>query len=543
MAALLALPQERHRQAVRRALILLLACLVPASSATAADGPFELNITNGLGAGEPELAIDPVHHTLVISFLFTTPPPDSADRNQGCGTAVSADAGRTWRLRLTHPADPGPTPGDPYHQCSDPTAAAGPDGTVYAGGGWWDTPGGFIDDYNMYVARSGDGGLTWGPSVFATGDRDVLANLLLGKNTGHSDREFLTVDNRTGTLYATATDIARVRRWIVASHDQGRTFGPLRAIDSAVDPELPQDYIPAAANGVLAVSYIAPSGPIFETSTDDGATWTRHPAPIRAQWTAADTSRPGRFAIMSGLGETGTTTSPTVLVVSVTSDYGKTWSKPVEIGQSPSNLRWRPWINYSPSGVLGVGYKTLYSDRSYDFWAAVSRDGGRTFGAPIRLSHAVSGPEPEGGDDFSFVALDNSYLFATWADMRQRPDRAEPGDRSLYFARVPLNAPSANLRLLTCRTVSRSRHRRGHRTPFSCAGGAVAPTFALNGLPVTMSRGRTTYATGTSVTSGHGRRRILLTELRRLTPGRYTLTVRHDRRGRPIVRRIVTTIA
>ena len=42
---------------------------------------------------------------------------------------------------MPHPADPGPTPGDPYHQCSDPTAAVGPGGTVYAGAGWWDQPG------------------------------------------------------------------------------------------------------------------------------------------------------------------------------------------------------------------------------------------------------------------------------------------------------------------------------------------------------------------------------------------------------------------
>lgn len=40
----------------------------------ASAGPFEINITHGLGAGEPELAIEPVHRTLVISFDYSNAP-------------------------------------------------------------------------------------------------------------------------------------------------------------------------------------------------------------------------------------------------------------------------------------------------------------------------------------------------------------------------------------------------------------------------------------------------------------------------------------
>jgi hypothetical protein len=413
---------------------------------------FEINVTHGLGAGEPELAIEPIHHTLVMSFDYS----NAADGGSSCGIAVSRNAGNTWQVRLTHPADPGPTPGDPYHQCSDPTATTGPGGAVYVGAGWWDQPGGAVDYYNMYASRSTDGGFTWGPSVFATGDNDLLVNLLMGKNSGHTDREFLTADNRTGTLYASASDFPRLRRWIVASRDQGATFGPPHPIDSSAAPEMPNDYIPSAANGVLAVSYLAagsdsscPCRPIFETSRDDGVSWTRHSAPVPAQWTAADPSHPGRFAIMSGQGFSDASLTPDVLVVSVTSDYGRTWSKPVQIGQRPPNQRYEPWINYSPTGVLGVGYKTEYGARcapiagcsggSYDFWAAISRNGGRSFGRPIRISHAVSPPEPSGGDDFSFVALDRNYLYAAWADMRKSPYSSSAGDRTLYFGRVPLN--------------------------------------------------------------------------------------------------------
>lgn len=83
---------------------------------------------------------------------------------------------------------------------------------------------------------------------------------------------------------------ARTRRWIVASRDQGRSFGQPRPIASNVAPEaVAGDYIPAAANGVLAVSYVAQAADpsclcrqVFETSRDDGVTRTRHPAPIPA---------------------------------------------------------------------------------------------------------------------------------------------------------------------------------------------------------------------------------------------------------------------
>lgn len=423
--------------------VIVVGVLLASSGARGASGggfaSFEVDVADGVGAGEPEMAIDSVHGTLVIAF----------SASQGCWIAVSANQGRTWRLS-PHPADPGPTQGDPYHYCSDPAAASGPGGALYVGAGWWDTPVGAVNYYNMYVSPSTDGGMSWGPSVFATGDREAAQNLALGRNSGHTDREFLTVDNRTGTVYASAVDFPRLQRWLVASHDRGRTFGQPHAIDSAAYPEAggqaAADYIPAAAYGRVAVTYAAAPVPglnhcpcnVFETSKDDGVTWLREISPVDAQWTAADPSHPGRYAVMSGNGFTARTSTPDSIVVSMTSDYGKTWSKPVDIGQNPPNQRYQPWINYSPTGVLGVGYKTVYADGTYEYWAAVSYDGGRTFAAPLRLSHAVSppeGPDHNGSDDFSYVSLDRRYLYAAWADMRH----STGSSRSLYFARMPLS--------------------------------------------------------------------------------------------------------
>jgi hypothetical protein len=259
---------------------------------------------------------------------------------------------------------------------------------------------------------------------------------------------------------------------VVSSHDGGATFGPPRAIDSALYPQLQGeqagDYIPAAAHGVVAFAYVASAAPgatscpcgIFETSRDDGATWTRHPTPFPANWVAADPSHPGRFAIMSGQGVTATPAFSGAIAVSTTDNSGQTWSQPVLISQPAVHPEIQPWLGYSPTGVLGVGYKTLYSELisqpqffldilsgtlswTYDFWTAVSFDNGHTFSRPLRVSNAASPPgNAAGNDDFSNVALDDRYLYAAWGDRRTSPTDPSPGPVGVYFARVPFTAYS-----------------------------------------------------------------------------------------------------
>jgi hypothetical protein len=432
----------------------------PAPAQAGADGftGFEKKLTAVTAAGEPEIAVGPHGAPLLVAF-------------NGCGIAVSHDRGARFTVAGKSPADPGPTPGDPYHYCSDPVAALGPRNTLYTGAGYWDTPGGSVDVYNMYVARSRDGGATWTRPVFATGDNQLPQQLLLGRNTGHADRLFVTVDPSNGTVYASATDFPRLVRWVVVSHDGGATFGPPHAIDSNLYPqaqgEEAGDYVPAAAHGVLAYVYAASAAPgrtcpcgIFETSRDGGVSWTRRAAPFTANWTAADPSHPGHFAIMGGQGATATPTNPGYVTVSTTSNYGRTWTKPVRIGQAPLHPRIQPWIAYSPRGVLGVGYKTLNTDTiaqptfladallgqlpgTYDYWTTVSFDDGRTFSTPLKVSNA---PSPRGNsagnDDFSSVALDDDYLYAAWGDQRTSPTDATAGPVSVYLARVPLTAYS-----------------------------------------------------------------------------------------------------
>jgi hypothetical protein len=96
-------------------------------------------------------------------------------------------------------------------------------------------------------------------------------------------------------------------------------------------------------------------------------------------------------------------------------------------------------LPFRPSaGDLGLIWKAVYQDKSFDLWSAVSRDGGHTF-KTVRVSHSVS-PDyiaERGnflfGDDLSTVDLDDNYLYAVWGDNRA-------GFEGTWFGRVPLSA-------------------------------------------------------------------------------------------------------
>ncbi|MCZ0997438.1 sialidase family protein [Streptomyces mirabilis] len=308
--------------------------------------------------------------------------------------------------------------------------------------------------------------------MLAIGDNGrQLTPGLPANSPSRPDRPFISVDNVTGTVYVSVDDFAipGVQRYVAASHDNGLTFGPARQMTTDAYPGTGGDTdttnvslaVPSAGSGRLAFAYqagAAPNGytgvngcpcPIFETSRDDGITWDQHSAPFAATHTAADPSHPGHYAIMALDGSS--------VEVSRTTDYGVTWSKPTLIGNDPGRYPFQPWIAYSPDGVLGLGYKYTVSDWSnglwasetdgalsfnttFDYWAAVSADGGVTFSPSVRISHAVSPADSAGDirDDFSFVMLDNRYLYTGWGDLRTSPTDPSPAARSIYFGRIDL---------------------------------------------------------------------------------------------------------
>jgi len=102
--------------------------------------------------------------------------------------------------------------------------------------------------------------------------------------------------------------------------------------------------------------------------------------------------RSGRlYAVMTNLVQQ-------VLRVEVVSsaDGGATWGAPkaVVAAGTPGD-EFFPWLNWGPTGVVGVTWLDRRSDPinvSYEAFATVSTNGGRSFATSLKLSSAPSNP-------------------------------------------------------------------------------------------------------------------------------------------------------
>ena len=84
-------------------------------------------------------------------------------------------------------------------------------------------------------------------------------------------------------------------------------------------------------------------------------------------------------------------------------------------------------------------WRAIYPDQSYDIWASISRDGGRTFGKTLRVSHArspASNPYRSAGrfgDDIQDLSMDSTNMHLVWGDSRS-------GFQGVFYGRLPLSA-------------------------------------------------------------------------------------------------------
>jgi hypothetical protein len=284
---------------------------------------------------------------------------------------------------------------------------------------------GFVGDSEYRLIRSGDGGRTWSkPAVVAPGmvghgshpqDYDGVRT--------YDDRPWLTIDPQTRALFIDGTQVRADGSgtgtvYLTGSTDGGRTWH-----DPIVVPAADLGSAPlGAAFGTVALAVRPPSGEAgcacldFLTSTDGARHLRRRHTTIPADGgpqTVADPTRPGHFVVMTNPG-TGD------LLVYRTADSGRTWRGPAHVGVQGSSPV-KPWIGFSPTGHLGIGWRATKPDGSYAFYAAASDNGGRSFYSQIRLSRTWSPPAPSyyvAGDDTSTVALSRNHLYAAWGDWR-----------------------------------------------------------------------------------------------------------------------------
>ncbi len=436
------------------------------------------------GAGEPMVAVDPTdpRHIIAVAMgnLQILPgfkPPVTAGmtntyhevaRSTITWLAVTHDGGTTWKVSELPILDGNLT------RCPDSIAGVTKTGIFLAGCEPRESTGNGEEGFFGEAATlmSTDHGDHWSPraAMVNSYNKPPFAAGLKPRIGGNSpwDRPFLFFDDQTGAIYGHssggqtnidtgAPDKWRTQSFFTVSHDNGKSFGTIYADDS---PEWPQSGrgTMAAGHGVMVTIYTASKVPasenaqcpcqVFGISKDEGKTFARHvmkniviPAAAGAAAggpgggaglsnIVADPTTAGRFTVMRTVG--------THYEVSTTNDSGQTWSEFVAAATVPDATSiTKPWIEYSRDGVLGLMWRAVYADRTYDIWAQVSRDAGKSFTKPIRVSHAKS-PAPDYyrnggnfGDDIQDLSMDKENMHLVWGDSRA-------GFQGVWYGRVRL---------------------------------------------------------------------------------------------------------
>ncbi len=437
------------------------------------------------GAGEPMLAVDPANPKNIIAVAMGNVQRlngDAATKNMTDAFHAAANSTITW-LGLTH--DGGitwkirelPILEGKFTRCPDSFAAVTANGTFVAGCEPRETSGEFFGESALVISL--DKGETWSKPVELISSYGIkrFAPGLKPRIGGNApwDRPFLYVDDSTGVIYGQAgggeTDIDqqpgkfRTKGYITASTDQGKTFGIIYAWDSKDYPQIGRGHM-TAGQGVAAVVYIARTAPasenatcpcvVFGLSRDRGKTFTHHvlkniPVPPESpgrggppgvgpprgggiSGLVADPSKAGRFTLLKY--------GNTQYQVSISEDFGQTWTPFVPAAQTANAIALtKPCICLSRKGLLALVWRAIYAVRTYDSWSSLSRDGGRTFSAPVRVSHALSPATIPArnaglfGDDIQHLVIDDENVHMVWGDSRA-------GFQAVWYGRVPIPAYS-----------------------------------------------------------------------------------------------------
>ena len=356
---------------------------------------------------EPHLAVDPARPSRqVVAWQ-----QDRYYGSRGLRAAASSDGGRTHSgsaLGLTT------CDGGRHVGAADDVLSFGPDGVLYhaaivlsAGGGM-----------QVVVQRSEDGGRTWGRDVAVSGP-------------GIHDKEHLLADpHRPGHVFLAWFDTAQQALVLSESVDGAATWSPAQVVRAFAPGTYDQATTLAVLDdGTLLLGY-------FEATVDDqplGYFVQRRPPgagafaprvllgvpPITAPvdpdtGDAVAVGLPG--ALVAGGGRTahvawstagrGATTSPSEVVVTTTTDGGRTWSRPLTTVRSSGAVA-LPTPAVDVDGRLALAYYDFAPDRAGDGVLSVQLRGAARRGSA--LDGGPVGPVTDLGDVPSFAGVQHGH--------------------------------------------------------------------------------------------------------------------------------------
>ena len=394
---------------------------------------------------EPQVAVNP--HTAGNIIGAWQQDRWSNGGARGLVAGFSTDGGTTWG-ETTLPfsgcapnAVLDPFTGTPYNRASDPWVSIGPDGTAYAvslSATESTVSGGGNNDTGVAAATSTNGGQTWDNAQLIKSDQGTSP--VFEFTHFFNDKESVTADPKTaGTAYVVwdrlqapshSPDAAlrahafRGPAWFSKTTDGGKTWTGTRAIfDPGQNSQTIGNVI--VVNPTTGVLYdffeqfsttgspkFTPRGFSvgFISSSDGGATWSG-PTTVAAQQFVTDTDPNTGAPLRTGEGLPSVAIDPSTgqlyvvwsdnrftgtvnqIVLSTSTDGGKTWTAPARISTVTGRPAFTPTVAVNSAGVVGVTYYDLRNlpagdttTLPTDYWFTASSDHGTSFGDETRIT-------------------------------------------------------------------------------------------------------------------------------------------------------------
>ncbi|MBP7146622.1 MAG: exo-alpha-sialidase, partial [Acidobacteria bacterium] len=321
----------------------------------------------------------------------------------------------------------GPAPHQKYSNQGDPTLAFCGDGTVVFG--YLDYNGASAP-HRLLVTRSTDGGRTWlGPGIvqetngFPFADKPYIACAPAGGS--YPNRAYVSWTN-----FGTTSPIR-----VVFSTDRGQTWTGAKNVSGGYGV---QGSIPvAAANGLVYVFWLGPSGIEFTKSTNGGGTWAAYRTVSSASSIPGTQFRRNSFPT-AGIDRSGGAHAGNVYVAwsdnrngdpdilfSRSTDAGNTWSAPLRVNDDAlgnGRDQFFPWLAVDEKGNVHLMWHDRRDDPANDrihVYIATSHDGGLSFDANLRVTDLPSRGSLTGFlGDYAALAAGAGKVFPFWSDLR-----------------------------------------------------------------------------------------------------------------------------
>jgi len=292
-----------------------------------------------------------------------------------------------------------------------------------------------VQFYTYYIKHylSKDGGLTWSDTSFVT-------DLSTG---GDVDKPWMVI--RGETIYVSWQEFGGTSSGIkfARSFDRGKTWqrfvvDPLRTGITALS---------LSKSGIIYLAYVS-DNLYFTKSYNKGQNWT---TPIVIDYVSYSSGYGDRAPINSI-----SVYNDNVLFItwvdsrngnwdirgSYSYDGGNTWSNSYIVNKLVLGGQCKSWVSFDPYGNLHLMYYhtsswPTSSSSKWSIYYQVSRDSGKTWSSPIRVSDTTfldKAPSSTNGfmGDYHMIVTDSYFVYVIWSDGRD-------GNQNLYFSKAPIN--------------------------------------------------------------------------------------------------------